>query len=165
MPRRPSCDLEPEHICRYSTYPTSCIYVYMYICIYVYMYIYIYVYMYICNISAGPCLSGATRLRSVCCKLQIPSHSNHLNHKLTVKFSSHFHLQSAISSLPVWYWLLALVDQQMGDKLICYCRPGRTVFASPGVELSTWALLGRPLKIISFQLLHFFTKLVSRGLF
>ena len=57
-------------------------------------------------------MSGATRLRRVCCHLSVPSPSNHLNHKLTVKSSIHFQsfpiLQSAISSLPVWYQLLAV---------------------------------------------------------
>ena len=81
------------------------------------------------QISAGPCLSGATRLRGILGQLQIPGPSNHLNHKLTVKCSTDFHsfpvLKSAIVSLQVWYQLLdvcksaigglALADQQIGD--------------------------------------------------
>ena len=76
-----------------------------------------------------PAPLGAIRLRSVFGKLLIPSPSNHLNHKLTVKFSTDFHsfpvLKSAIVSLQVWYQLLgvcksaigglALADQQIGD--------------------------------------------------
>ena len=75
----------------------------MHVCIYIYIYVYI---------SAGPCLSGAIRLRRVCCHLPVPSPSNHLNHKLTIVFSILFQsfpiLQCAISSLSIWYQLLTV---------------------------------------------------------
>ena len=76
-----------------------------------------------------PAPLGAIRLRGIFGKLQIPSPSNHLNHKLTVRVSTDFHafpvLKSAIVSLQVWYQLLdvcksaigglAIADQQIGD--------------------------------------------------
>ncbi len=60
-----------------------------------------------------PAPSGAIRLRGVCCKLPVPSPSNHLNHKLTVKLSIHFSnfqssslqlsiCQSGISFSAIW---------------------------------------------------------------
>ena len=110
--------------------------------------------------AAGPCLSGAIRLRSVFSSQLVTSHSHHLNHKLAIKFSTDFHsfpiLKSAIVSLQVWYQLLgvcksaigglALADQQIGDKLICYCRPGRSPLPSLGCVPSTWPPLRESLK-------------------
>jgi len=113
------------------------------------MHIWLYTY-----ISAGPCLSGATRLRRICCKLTVPSPSNHFNHRLTIKFSIHFQsfpvLQSATSSLPVWYQPLTVCKSAIWCLVTVYCRPGRRVFASPGWVASTWIPPGYPWKIITF---------------
>ena len=106
------------------------------ILIYTHIYIYIYIYIYI---SAGPCLSGATRLRRVCCHLPVPILFYHLNHELTVEFSMHFRsfqvLKSAISCLPVCYLFLAVcyllltgllypTDRTVTLTLVCYLNPG-----------------------------------------
>ena len=41
-----------------------------------------------------PRVSAATRLRGICGQLLVPSPSNHLSHKLTIKFSVHFQSSS-----------------------------------------------------------------------
>ena len=87
--------------------------------------------------SAGP-LQGAIRLRRVCCNQPVPSHSNHLNHKLTVKLSIHFSnfqssslqlsiCQSGISFSAIW-WSVDLLT--VGHGPACYHHLG--VFPQPG---------------------------------
>ena len=103
------------------------------------------------RISAGLCLSRANRLRAVCCNLSVPSPSNHVNHKLTIKFSIYFQsfpvLQSAISSLPIWYQLLAVCF----DLLTCLLDPTGDPVTLTGVGALNPVPPRVRLKIITFQ--------------
>ena len=98
------------------------------------------------NIRRPP-FGGHQAARSIgqtACSKSLQSFQSQVDSQVSIHFQSFPIVQSAISSLPVWYQLLAVCKSAIWGLVTVYCRPGTVPLPPPGCILSTWVPPGYP---------------------